>query len=106
MIVDNFILDEFNPYAVAKKLAGKMKKKRLLLNMTQKRLSEKSGVSLGSIRRFESHAEISLKHLLNIALVLDSLYEFNSVFSENEYNSIDDIVKSRKVKERKRGSNV
>ena len=44
MVVDNFILDEFNPYAVAKKLADKMKKKRLLLNMTQKRLSEKSGV--------------------------------------------------------------
>ena len=74
--------------------------------MSQKSLSEKSGVSLGSIKRFETSGEISLKHLLKLALVLDALDEFHNLFPQKEYECIDDILKSRKQKERKRGRNV
>jgi len=102
----DFVLDDFNPVSIAEKLALKLRKRRLFLNMSQKSLSEKSGVSLGSIKRFEISGEISLKHLLKLALVLDALDEFHNLFPENEYNSIDDILRSRKQKERKRGSNV
>jgi len=102
----DFILDDFNPVSIAEKLALRLRKRRLFLNMTQKFLSEKSGVSLGSIKRFENSGEISLKHLLKLALVLDALDEFHNLFPEKEHNSIDDILKSRKQKERKRGSNV
>ena len=106
MYDNEFILDDFNPPAIAKKLAGRVRKRRLFNNMTQKMLAEKSGVSLGSIKRFESIGEISLKHLLRIALVLDALHEFGNLFPEQEYKSIDDILKSRKLKERKRGRDV
>ncbi len=101
-----FIIDDFNPASIAKKLALRLRKRRLLLNMSQKSLSEKSGVSLGSIKRFETSGEISLKHLLKLALVLDALDEFHNLFPEKEHESIDDILKSRKQKERKRGRNV
>jgi len=101
-----FILDDFNPVSIAKKLALRLRKRRLFLNMSQKSLSEKSGVSLGSIKRFENSGEISLKHLLKLALVIDALDEFHNLFPEKEYKSIDDILKSRKQKERKRGRNV
>ena len=101
-----FILDDFNPVSIAKKLALRLRKRRLFLNMSQKSLSEKSGVSLGSIKRFEKSGEISLKHLLKLALVLDALDEFRNLFPEKEYKSIDDILKSRKQKERKRGRDV
>ena len=63
-------------------------------------------MSWGSIKRFENSGEISLKHLLKLALALDALDEFHNLFPEKEYNSIDDILKSRKQKERKRGRNV
>ena len=102
----DFILDDFNPVAIAKKMAERLRKRRLFLNMSQKALSIKSDVSLGSIKRFENGGEISLKHLLKLALVLDALDEFHTLFPEQEYNSIDDILKSRKLKERKRGRNV
>ena len=102
----DFILDDFNPVSIAKKLAQRLRKRRLFLNMSQKSLSEKSGVSWGSIKRFENSGEISLKHLLKLALALDALDEFHNLFPEKEYNSIDDILKSRKQKERKRGRNV
>jgi len=102
----DFIIDDFNPVSIAKKLAQRLRKRRLSLNMSQKSLSEKSGVSWGSIKRFENSGEISLKHLLKLALALDALDEFHNLFPEKEYNSIDDILKSRKQKERKRGRNV
>ena len=102
----DFILDDFNPVSIAKKLALRLQKRRLFLNMSQKSLAEKSGVSLGSIKRFENSGEISLKHLLKLALVLDALDEFHDLFPTKEYNSIDDIIKNRKQKERKRGRNV
>ena len=88
----DFILDDFNPVAIAQKLAIRLRKKRLSLNISQKNLSEKSGVSLGSLKRFENNGEISLKNILKLALILDSLDEFNNLFPVNKYKSIDDII--------------
>ena len=60
------ILDDFNPGAVAKKIAGRMKRYRLLKNLTQEGLAKMSGVSLGSLKRFENQYKISLQHLLKL----------------------------------------
>jgi len=102
----DIILDDFNPGVVAQKIASKMRKRRLLINLTQEALAQISGVSLGSLRRFENQHKISLQHLLQLALALDALDEFHDLFPDIKYQSIDDIIKGRKVKERKRGSNV
>ena len=99
-------MDRFNPQAVARKIAERMKRKRLFLNLTQEHLSVKSGVSLGSLKRFENQYKISLGHLLQIALALDALDEFHQLFPENSFESIDDIVNNKKAKERKRGRNA
>ncbi len=106
MSVVNFKIDDLNPHVIAENVSKRMRKKRLSLNMAQQSLSEKSGVSLGSIKRFEHKHEISLKHLLQIALVLGSLDEFRLLFPENQYQSVDDIIQNSKVKERQRGRNV
>ena len=50
------------------------------LNWTQQDLAEKSGVSYGSIKRFERFGKISFESLLKIAEVLDRLTEFETLF--------------------------
>lgn len=106
ILSDNeFVLDEFNPIAIRNKIAERMKKRRLGLGLGQQALATKSGVSLGSLKRFENKHEISLKHLLQLAMVLDALDEFNKLFPEKEFNSIDEILKSQNTKEHKRGKN-
>ncbi len=106
MLDDNsIILDDFNPRAISKKIAGKMKRRRLALNLTQENLSKMSGVSLGSLKRFENQYKISLEHLLQLALALDALEGFNNLFSENNYQSIDELIERKKIKERKRARN-
>jgi transcriptional regulator with XRE-family HTH domain len=98
----NYIPDDFSPVAISKKIAGRMRQKRLALNLTQQKLSGMSGVSLGSLKRFENQYKISLEHLLKLALVLDALEGFHHLFPGNDYQNIDDLIKSKNVKNRKR----
>ena len=48
---------------------------------TQTELSDRSGVSLGSLKRFERTGEISLRHLWGIAEALDLGNELTKLFS-------------------------
>jgi transcriptional regulator with XRE-family HTH domain len=104
IIADNdFILDAFNPAAIAKGIAERMRERRLELNLTQQGLAVKAGVSLGSLKRFENSCEISLKHLLMLAVVLDATEEFDALFSKRHYQSIEEALKMTALKKRKRG---
>lgn len=100
---DNFILDDFNPGSIIRNLAERAKKNRLELNLSQNALAAKSGVSLGSLKRFESTAEISLKNLVMLAIALDATEEFNALFSRQKYQSLDELLTKNKLKTAKRG---
>lgn len=73
------------------------------LNYTQNYLAKVSGVSLGSIKRFENTGEISLKSLLKIAEILNAADEFSLLFTKKNYQSLDEIINSNKSKNRQRG---
>ena len=76
-------------------LAEKAKEKRKYMKLTQQQLADRSGVSLGSLKRFERTGEISLASLLKIASVLDSLKEFDGLFEKPEYTSIEEILNDK-----------
>lgn len=103
ILTDNtYTPDEYNPVAIAKSISKQFKSMRLAQNITQAELALKSGVSLGSIKRFETTSEISLKNLLMIAIVVGSTDEFLQLFARKNYKSIEDVISSGKVKTRKR----
>ena len=83
------------PYEVSLELAEKAREKRKYMKLTQLQLAEKSGVSLSSLKRFERTGEISLASLLKIAMVLDSLKDFEKVFEKPEYTSIEEILNDK-----------
>ena len=70
-----------SPQEIRRDIAAKAKARRLLLNMSQKELAARSGVSLGSVKRFESSGEISLSSPLSIAMVLNELEAFAELYS-------------------------
>lgn len=74
--------------SVKSSLAERFKKRRKEVRITQKELSEKSGISYGSIRRFEQTGEISLHGLLRISEVIGCLDEFNALFTKPIIRSI------------------
>ena len=100
-----WLLDDFNPDSIAKKIASRVKQRRIELNITQQDLAKKSGVSYGSIKRFEHKYEISLKNLLLLAVVLDATDEFKLLFSKKNYTSIEEVVNIKEKTGRKRARN-
>ncbi|MBO4985665.1 MAG: helix-turn-helix transcriptional regulator [Bacteroides sp.] len=96
------LLNEPNPGEVAMQLAARVKKCRLELNLTQEGLACRAGIKFATYRRFEQTGEISLRGLLQIGFALNALPDFDGLFSQRQYQSIDDILNEREVN-RKRG---
>lgn len=92
MLSMNVFFENNSPCELAKKIAVSMVKKRKLQKLSQSSLAQKSGVSLGSIKRFETKYEISLSSIIKIAIVLDSIEDFENLFSKKTYSSIDEVI--------------
>jgi len=94
-----------NPSSVMGELKEKFKQKRLGLNLTQEGLSNKSGVSLGSLKRFEKTGQISLESLLKLSVVLECLDDFLNIANKKEetINSIDELLNKKIQQTKKRG---
>jgi len=99
ILADNdFVPDASNPVAIARGIGERMRRRRLEMNLTQVGLANKSGVSLGSLKRFERENEISLRHLLMLSVVLDATEEFALLFSRRQYESIEQALKGSTIK--------
>ena len=84
------------PGEVAADIARRVVARRKLLGFSQAALAEKSGVSLGSLKRFERLHQISLTSLVNLAFALDCEQDFEALFSHRRYASIEDVVAAGK----------
>lgn len=90
--MNNNFLNQKTPNEIAKSLAEKIKQHRKKLKISQENLAQKSGVSLGSIKRFETKYEISLQSFVKIAIALDLDKDFDNLFTAKTYTSIDEII--------------
>ena len=73
-------------------IANRMVKLRKRRKITQKALSAKSGVSLGSIKRFEQSGEISLQSLTKLAIALEVEGELDTLFDSVPFQSIEEVI--------------
>lgn len=80
--------------------------RRIALGITQVDLAARSGVPLGTLKRFERLGEVSLSALLAIAEALDALEGFHSLFPMPEARTLEDIelqsARPKRVRARKR----
>lgn len=73
---------------IAQKIVRLRKRKKI----TQKQLAARSGVSLGSLKRFEQSDEISLQSLTKIAIALDVENELEDLFNNVPFASIEEVI--------------
>ena len=73
-------------------VAKNARKIRKRLKWSQEELSKRSGVSLGSIKRFESTGNISFLSLTKIAVALDAVDGIKALFTEVPYKSIEEVL--------------
>jgi transcriptional regulator with XRE-family HTH domain len=72
------------PYEVSKEIAQRHRNLRKKLKMSQEEMAERSGVSLGSLKRFENTGKISLESLLKLLHLLGRLDDFNTILRASE----------------------
>lgn len=76
-------------------LAKRLKQIRKRKSISQERLELLSGVSLGSIKRFENTGHISLISLTKIATALGCVNEIKELFTNVSYKSIEEILNEK-----------
>lgn len=73
-------------------IANRMVQLRKRKKISQKDLAARSGVSLGSLKRFEQSGEISLQSFTKLAIALEVEEELEALFSEVPFGSIEEVI--------------
>lgn len=83
------------PVEINKIIAERIRTIRKRKKISQEKLSQKSGVSLGSVKRFERSGEISLISLTKIAYALEVSDELENLFANIPIRSIEEIINGK-----------
>lgn len=86
--------------AIERMLADAVRRRRLQLNLSQQTLARNSGVSLGSLRRFEEEGLISLRSLIALSASLGMSDDFLLLFKEKAPQTMREL---EPLPQRKRG---
>ena len=78
------------------KLAQRVRNIRKRRSISQEKLAAMSGVSHGSIKRFETTGQISLISLTKIAMALDIADELRRLFLQVPYRNIQEVLNETK----------
>ncbi len=89
---------------VARKIADDFRNRRVEKGLTRSAISEKSGVALANITRFEQKGLISLKNLIEIAIALGYTSEIKNIFSEPKYSTMEELLQIRKNRGKKKAN--
>ena len=73
-----------NPSDVLKEIAQKHRALRKANGYSQAEMARRSGVSFGSIKRFETTGQIALESLLKLVFLLDRLEDFDPILRSDE----------------------
>ena len=79
-----------------KKIADRVRLIRKRRSSSQEKLAQISGVSFGSVKRFETTGQISLISLTKIAMALDMADDLRQIFTEVPYRNIQEVINESK----------
>ena len=91
-MIDIFDSTEETITAQMQHVAERVKKRRLELNLSQEGLAKRADMPLPTYRLFEKTGKVSFRGLLQIAYALNCLQDFNQLFSQQQYESLDEML--------------
>ena len=86
---------------IAMELAKRAKCRRLSLDLTLEGLARRSGVALGTLKKFERTGNISLVSFIRLSVALNDDAALERLLLEPEYDTLEDVLEVKK--KRKRG---
>lgn len=94
----------YTPEDIARQWANKVRRLRLDRGWKQSTLAQRSGVSLASLRRFETSGQGSLKNVLRLIFALGRIDDLVAVLEPPPARSIAELERIRDAPRRQRGS--
>ena len=83
------------PEEIDRAMAQRLRKIRKRKGFSQQKLSGRSNVSLGSVKRFESTGQISLLSLTKLAVALGCENELRELFTNVPDRNIEEVLRGR-----------
>lgn len=95
-LLDGFTLD--NADDIARQVTENFRKRRVEKNITRRCISEKAGVPLSTVARFEQKGLISLESLIKLAMALGYTSDIRSLFAKARFDTMAelDLIRSKR----------
>ena len=90
------------PADVAADLAKRLKTRRLSRNLTQEGLARRSGVALGTLKKFERLGAISLVSLIRLVVALGEEAALEKLLADQEFETREQVLSAPKTRKRGR----
>ena len=87
---------------ISGELANRLKRRRLVRNLTLEGLAARSGVAFGTLKKFEATGRIALPSFIRLVVALDAAPALEGLLKDAGYRSLDDVLKSEKLPKRGR----
>jgi transcriptional regulator with XRE-family HTH domain len=87
---------------IAAELANRVKNRRLAQNLTLVGLAQRSGVALGTLKKFERTGQVSLVSFIRLVVALKDEAVLEKFLLEQKFETLDEILKSEKKPKRGR----
>ncbi len=80
------------PEDMAGELAARLKSRRLAKNLTLEGLAKRSGVPLGTLKKFERSGQISLVSFIRLVVALKDEAALEKLLLEQTFETLDEVL--------------
>ena len=99
------IIISFNmqpPEDIATELAARLKSRRLAQKLTLEGLARRSGVPLGTLKKFERSGKIALVSFIRLVVALKDEVALENLLLERKFETLEEVLESGKKPQRGR----
>ena len=90
------------PEDIATELAARLKNRRLAQKLTQAGLAQRSGVPLGTLKKFERSGKIALVSFIRLVVALKDEVALENLLLERKFETLEEVLESGKKPQRGR----
>ena len=93
-VLENYLLNNVDD--ISRQIAMDFRHRRVEKGLTREQVAERAGVAVSNVVRFEQKGLISLKNLIELALVLGYKAEIKGLFANPKYSTMEELSQIRK----------
>lgn len=87
---------------IALEMAARLKGRRLAQKLTMEGLAQRSGVPLGTLKKFERTGQIAFVSFIRLAITLKDEAALENLLREQQFETLEEVLESKKKPKRGR----